>query len=421
MNLSDQIRASLDQPGELERLYRSQPEAFQAEISSILTEHPDNLVLQVWQERLYFQATPSQGHKTEIDWLEILFVGGLCLLAGTIAKLPAWIPALEDEFFYARNLNFALFPALAAYFLYRNRPGKRITSATVALLLLPLVYINVLPEINSSQTIALACLHLPFFLWAVLGLSFTGKGFNTSTARMAYLKYNGECLIYSAIVLLCILVLIAISLGLFEAISVDVSRLYGEYILVYGLLAAPIVATHLTQVYGRVAGNLAPILARIFCPLVLLTLLIYLVTIVAIGQNPFADREFLLIFNVMLLAVLAIVIFTVSERPEDLQRRLIDYITVALVGVALVVDSVALAAISFRLVSYGITPNRMAVLGANVLIFVNLAGVLFQYVRFLQGRSPIIKLRTWITNYLPVYSAWTALVTFGFPLAFWLQ
>jgi hypothetical protein len=100
---------------------------------------------------------------------------------------------------------------------------------------------------------------------------------------------------------------------------------------------------------------------------------------------------------------------------------LIDYITVALVGVALVVDSVALAAISFRLVSYGITPNRMAVLGANVLIFVNLAGVLFQYVRFLQGRSPIIKLRTWITNYLPVYSAWTALVTFGFPLAFWLQ
>ncbi len=419
MNLSDQIRAGLHQPWDLEKLFRDQPEEFQAAFDSVFAEHPDSLVLQVWQARLYFQDTGIA--KAGLDWMEVAFVGGLCLIAGTIAKLPAWIPALEEDFFYSRNLAFALFPALAVYFLYRNRPGKRISGAIAALFCLPLIFINVLPDVLSSQTLVLACLHLPFFLWAVLGISFTGKGFKTSAARMAYLKYNGEALIYSIIVLLCVLVLVLISLGLFSAIQVDVTRFYTEYILVYGLLAAPIVATYLTQVYGRVAGNLAPIMARIFCPLVLITLLVYLATIITTGQNPIEDRDFLLIFNVMLLAVLAIVIFTVSERPDDPQKRFIDYITVALVGVALAVDGVALWAIAIRLIVYGITPNRMAVLGTNILIFINLAGVLFQYGRFFRTRDPIMGLRNWITGYLPVYSGWTALVTFGFPLLFGFQ
>jgi len=39
-----------------------------------------------------------------------------------------------------------------------------------------------------------------------------------------------------------------------------------------------------------------------------------------------------------------------------------------LLAVSLVIDLIALSAILFRLTSYGLTPNRLVVLGANLII-----------------------------------------------------
>lgn len=41
----------------------------------------------------------------------------------------------------------------------------------------------------------------------------------------------------------------------------------------------------------------------------------------------------------------------------------------------------------FRLTSYGITPNRLAVLGVNILIFANLLWIMISYLRYLQNKS----------------------------------
>ena len=76
---------------------------------------------------------------------------------------------------------------------------------------------------------------------------------------------------------------------------------------------------------------------------------------------------------------------------------------IGLVSVTLAIDVIALAAILFRLTSYGFTPNRVAVLGANLLAFGHLAGILWHYVGFIRSKSDLDHLDRWIVRYIPAY------------------
>jgi len=85
---------------------------------------------------------------------------------------------------------------------------------------------------------------------------------------------------------------------------------------------------------------------------------------------------------------------------------------------ALVVDGVALAAIATRISEFGVTPNRVAALGENLILLVNLAWSAWLYARFLRRRGSLSVLDRWQTGYLPVYSVWAACVVVVFPVLF---
>lgn len=104
-------------------------------------------------------------------------------------------------------------------------------------------------------------------------------------------------------------------------------------------------------------------------------------------EKSVLDRNFLMAFNGILLGVLAVTIFSIVESDSDEKKNISDYINFALIVLALIIDTVALSAIVFRLSSYGITPNRLAVLGVNILIWANLIWIMFSYMRFLQSKS----------------------------------
>jgi hypothetical protein len=85
---------------------------------------------------------------------------------------------------------------------------------------------------------------------------------------------------------------------------------------------------------------------------------------------------------------------------------------------ALLANAIALSAIIFRLSSFGFTPNRFAILGANLLIFIHLASISFQLIKSLQPNGDIEKVEEAVVCFLPVYSVWTGIVVFVFPLVF---
>ena len=152
----------------------------------------------------------------------------------------------------------------------------------------------------------------------------------------------------------------------------------------------------------------------------LLLTVAYLLALLGQQRSPFSDREFLIIFNALLLVVWGITVFSVTGRA-DKSSRLLDLTNLSLVFVTLVIDAIALTAILYRLFQFGITPNRIAVTGANLLIFVHLVWIFFEYLKAFQRKSGTEVIKTTIGRYLPVYSLWSIFVFTGLPLSVWFQ
>jgi hypothetical protein len=90
----------------------------------------------------------------------------------------------------------------------------------------------------------------------------------------------------------------------------------------------------------------------------------------------------------------------------------------ALSIVTIVVNGIALSAIIFRISEWGITPNRLAVLGSNILILLNLLLMSYRLFKTVKDKNEIETVGNSIAYFLPVYSLWTIVVTFVFPVIF---
>jgi hypothetical protein len=95
-----------------------------------------------------------------------------------------------------------------------------------------------------------------------------------------------------------------------------------------------------------------------------------------------------------------------------------DRIQLVTVVAALALDLMVMAAMAMRIGELGITPNRAAVLGSNVILLVNLARAAWLSARFLAGKTGFHQLERWQTAYLPVFALWAAAVVLAFPLVF---
>jgi hypothetical protein len=85
---------------------------------------------------------------------------------------------------------------------------------------------------------------------------------------------------------------------------------------------------------------------------------------------------------------------------------------------ALVLDLLVLVSMLSRIGEFGFTPNRVAALGLNLLLVVDLAGTAWLSLRLLTGRATAARLERWQTGYLPVLGAWAAAVVVVLPPVF---
>jgi hypothetical protein len=73
---------------------------------------------------------------------------------------------------------------------------------------------------------------------------------------------------------------------------------------------------------------------------------------------------------------------------------------------------------SSSFLSIGFSPNKVAALGENLILLVNLGWSAVLYARFLAGRVAFAPLERWQTAYLPVYALWAWVVVVLFPPVF---
>lgn len=410
--MKDLITAHLNEPPQLEKLYRSNKAVFKRAFSALYPDLQGNAIAEVWHERLSYDNDDINWGTSQDIWLMVL----ASLVAGTIAKLPAFAH-LDEEFFYSRNIGFIIFPLLAAYFAWKNKLSIPKMAIMAAVFLIGGLFINLLPNTPTSDTLTLSCIHLVLLLWSVLGFAFVG-GPNNNEKRLAYLKYNGDLVVMTTLIVISGWILSAITVGLFRLIGFHIEEFYFENIGVYALAAAPLVGTYLTQTNPQLVGKVSPVIAKIFSPLVLLMLVVYLGAIVYSGKDPYNSREFLMVFNALLIGVMALIFFSVAETSKTLHNRAQVWVLFLLATLTIVVNGVALSAILFRISEWGITPNRTAVLGGNLLILVNLLLVMIQLSKVLTQKATLVDVGKTIAIYLPIYSLWTLIVTFLFPFLF---
>ena len=411
--MKDEILAHLNDPRQLEKMYRTNKLHFKREFSTLYPELKGNTLADFWNERLNYESD-------EIKWgtgRELLLVIIASLLAGVIAKLPAFLDISED-FFYPRNIGFIIFPALTAWFAWKNKLSPGNIAFIAGTTLAGLIFINSFTDVKESDTLILSCIHLLLFLWSVLGFAFVGGRQNDDEKRLGFLRYNGDLVVITTLILIAGAILTGITIGLFKLIGFDIEEFYFQNIVIFGLPAVPIAGTYLIRTNPQLVGKVSPVIAKIFSPLVLVMLVIYLVAMVYSGKDPYNDREFLLLFNALLIGVMAIIFFSVAEASKTTKSQAEIGILFLLSVVTIIVNGIALSAILFRISEWGITPNRAAVLGGNVLILINLLLVAVQLFRVISKKANITGVGKVISFYLPIYCLWTIIVTFIFPLLF---
>lgn len=354
---------------------------------------------------------------------ETLVVLSLAIAAALAVKVPALFghpidPNHELPLFYARNASLFAFPLLAVYFLWKR--GADVVSG--CWLALPFaaggVFANIFPFSKGTDTEVLTVLHLPIALWLVVGFAYVRDRWFADGGRMNFVRFSGELVIYYVLIALGGFVVTLFTFMMFRAIDMNPDWFVAGWLIPCGAAGAVIVGSWLVEAKQSVIENMAPVLTRLFTPLFTVLLLVFLTTMAWTGSPINVKREVLIGFDMLLAVVVGLVLYAASARDPQAPPDFFDGLQLVLVLSALVVDGVALGAIAARIAEFGFTPNRVAALGENLILLVNLAWSAWLYARFLRGRGPFAALERWQVAYLPVYSIWAALVVITFPPVF---
>jgi hypothetical protein len=376
-------------------------------------------------ERLWKQLViaPDADQPANTAYTETLVVLGLAVAAAFAIKVPALfgLPLSPDEElppFYARNASLFVFPLLAVYFVWKRGSGV----AGGLWLALPFaagaVFANAYPFRTGGDTPLLTILHLPIALWFAVGFAYVGGRWFADGGRMNFVRFSGELAIYYVLIALGGGVLTGFTFMMFAAIDMNAEWFVGPWLIPCGAAGAVIIGSWLVEAKQSVIENMAPVLTRLFTPLFTLLLLAFLGTMVWTGSPINVKREVLIGFDLLLVVIVGLVLYAASARDPAAPPDFFDGLQLLLVVSALVVDAVALAAIAARISEFGFTPNRVAALGENLILLVNLAWSAWLYTRFLGRRGSFAALERWQIAYLPVYAVWAAFVVVVFPPVF---
>ncbi len=412
------IKESIGNPVEMEKIYRADKKLFEKEFQEVYPEISDNKISAYWKARLDFDNLKLSSVRVGMN--DIMFLIIACLLAGLLIEIPnIFSLKLNTDFFYAKNAALIAFLGLSTYaFLIKEKLNIRHILITLSVFILSAIYVNFLPNDNDSHSIKLIYIHLPLMLWCLYGLIFIDFNRFDKSIRVDYLKHNGDLAILIAVLIIAGGILTLVTFQLFSVIDVNIEKFYSNYVVILGLVSVPILATFITRIYPKIASKIAPVIANIFSPLVLITLVIYLITIAATGKDPYNDRDFLLVFNLMLLGVMGIIVFSISEASTGKRQRFSEMTLFILSIVTLIIDLIALSAIIYRIGEFGFTPNKTAVLGSNLLIFINLLLITIDLFKVNFKSKEIGKVEKTIADYLLVYALWTVFMVFILPIIF---
>lgn len=447
MTLRSQIEKAGGDAAGLERLYRQalvagNEAAFKEMIGQCAGEHPEDILFSAWTHRLDVQSPPlgagAKGQtvnqsQTRRWWTAVATSVVLGVVYALFArdKPPIPIPSEADPLFW---IGWGPLTALGILFYLAmvDRSGKRTYRyAGLAVTVIPIaVYTAVTAWSRTDDIAILSALHLPFVAWAAIGAALALGHPDPARQCYAYLVKSVETVLAGAIYFAAGVIFLGLTYGIFAVLGINLPQDGLQAAAAWGIGAIPVLA--LASVYDPTAAPVAQdwttgltrilrILTQLTLPLTLSVLVVYVFWFVpAYFWRPFQEREVLIVYNATILAILVLLTVVVSgpvgER-SPLQDTLLRYAVLALGVLILLLNVYALAAIASRTSEFGLTPNRYAVFGWNIVTLLMLAVV---GIRLWRGRlDPWVYIfRESIARVSVLAVAWVLWVLVGLPLSF---
>ncbi|HKJ32734.1 MAG TPA: hypothetical protein VKA34_12945 [Balneolales bacterium] len=414
--MEQEIIEHSDNAGALEHIYRSNPKAFQQALPNLLDRFKDQKLAEFWQVRLADKEVTG----SSIIWgntYDIALIIVFSIIAGILVNLPEFT-SLKYDAYLQQNSIFLFAPFIGIYLLYKNKASSQQILVSVGLILLALIYSNTLHYWNQGQDLFLGYLFIPLFVWFIVGWIYCEGQWNDLKSRLYYLSFNGSLAVVIAIILAAGAILMALTHSLFSFINKSTSDFIISYLAPGGLAATPIVGAYILLNNDGIVDRISPMVAKIFSHLAIIVLVAFLIVSLTQNLNPFYDRHFLLVINFVFIAVIALCLFLVTEISTGDHTRYNLFLILILSSLTVIIGLIALSSIIFRISQWGITANRTAVLGSNILLFVHTCLILYDSTKIIKGKASTERINNQIAQYLTCYFGWICIVAFIFPLIF---
>ena len=356
---------------------------------------------------------------------DLRFVLWLALAAAAAIKVSALFGAdLYEETggstFHFRNLSLFVLPFVAWFLVRTRQPQTQISRLLPLPFLAGALVANIWHLGDPANTEVVLALHLPVALLLIVGVAHAGDGWRTVEGRLAFIRFTGEWMVHYVLLGLGGLALVGLTAGGFEVlgISADLEYPLTGWILPCGAMGAVVIAAWMADRRLETGDGIAPVLARAFTPLFAVAVFVLLVGSLTAGDFLDMDRDALVLLDVLLLVVLGLLLYTVSARDPQAPPTWLDRIQIALLVAAVVLDVIALISTLGRIGEWGLTANRTAALGINLILLAQLGGSAWLAIAALRGRRPFPDLLRWQSRFLPVFAAWATVVMVAFPPIF---
>ncbi len=437
MPYQQEISSNKNNPQQLEALFqaargRRETVQFSADLSACYSGDPDNLLLQAWHYRLQSALEePRQREGISANWklaVPLALLNGLVLwaLSGprlTFMNQVPWLALLAAPITAAFVMTFL---ALTAHKDYRRSLVVGVglaLSVAAAILLAYLVGVRI-----SEYYLILAALHLALLAWAGVGVALVGLA-SDSDNRFAFLMKSLEVFIVGGVYLIAGMLFGGITLGMFEALSVELPEALMRLIAVGGAGLIPVIAVvtiydplaepkdqDFTQGLSKFIGTLM----RLLLPLTLGVLVVYIFVIPFNFLRPFNNRDVLIIYNAMLFAIMGLLVGATPVDLGELSPRLGSALRSGIVAVSILATLVslyALSAILYRTATAAVTINRLTMTGWNI---INITLLVMIIVRLLRGSAQPWneRIKTVFSLGAVAYVGWTLFVIVVMPFIF---
>ncbi len=436
MDIEAEIRNRGSNPEQLEALYRSLAEQnlvkeFQAALVACYGETPENQLFGAWYYRFQGTEEVSSQDARVVNWILAVVLGILTgLIYWALSDFQQLVMLDKLPYLFLWWSPIATMGALIFLAVTSKRNYRR-TVAVVLGLLAVAIYTSLIPPIleagwKQDQLLVLVAIHLPLLSWVALGVSEVGLK-SAIEDRFAFLKKSIEVMVVAGLYLIAGVAFGAITIGMFEALNITFPEIWLRLIGAggFGLLPVMAVATiydpnksPAEQDFKMGLSQFIATMMRLLLPLTLIVLAIYIVVIPFNFLEPYNNRELLIVYNLMLFAIMGLLLGATPFTKDDISPKVQRWLRIAIISTAILVVLVSIYALSatvYRTFDGGLTFNRLAVIGWNMVNICLLILLIYKY--FKDGSE------NWVTSLQAifalatgVYMVWALMLVVLLPL-----